>query len=113
EAAHLVLHGKREVFLEGIEDPDQRMQEEEANAFAAHFLVPDGDLDEFELGVWKMDPGIEPTAVSERAVRRFAKRIGVAPGIVVGRLQHEKMIPFSHLNGLKRSFEWTDRVEMS
>ena len=33
-----------------------------------------------------------------------ATELGVAPGIVVGRLQHEKLIPYTHLNGLKQTF---------
>lgn len=111
EAAHLILHGKREVFLEGIGDPEQAQQEKEANELAAHLLVPDGDFDEFSLSAWHKSPATKEYTVSERAVKRFARRLGVAPGIIVGRLQHEKMIPFSHLNGLKRSFEWTHRVE--
>ena len=31
---------------------------------------------------------------------------GIAPGIVVGMLQHAGLIPWSHLNGLKISLEW-------
>jgi len=113
EAAHLLLHGKREVFLEGIEDPDHRQQEEEANQLAAHLLVPDDDVDEFRVSLWQGEHEKGHEVVSERAVRRFSNRIGVAPGIVVGRLQHDGMIPYSHLNRLKRSFEWTDNVEGS
>jgi HTH-type transcriptional regulator/antitoxin HigA len=38
------------------------------------------------------------------AVAEFAQRIGVAPGIVVGRLQHEGLIPYNRLNRLKRHY---------
>jgi HTH-type transcriptional regulator / antitoxin HigA len=37
-------------------------------------------------------------------IQRFADKLGIAPGIVVGRLQHEKLVRFSHLNALKRHF---------
>ena len=33
---------------------------------------------------------------------------GVAPGIVVGRLQHDMLLPNSHGNGLKVFFRWSD-----
>ena len=32
---------------------------------------------------------------------------GIAPGIVVGRLQHEGQLPWNHLNHLKLRLEWT------
>jgi hypothetical protein len=35
----------------------------------------------------------------------FAKEIGIAAGIVVGRLQHEGDLPRTHLNDLKRSLD--------
>jgi hypothetical protein len=41
-------------------------------------------------------------------VEAFAKEIGIAPGIVVGRLQHDKKLPQSHLNGLKEQMAWSD-----
>ncbi len=43
---------------------------------------------------------------SRADVEAFAARIGIAPGIVVGRLQYEGMLPLSHLNALKHRFEW-------
>lgn len=35
------------------------------------------------------------------AIEDFANEIGIAPGIVVGRLQHEKVLPMNTGNGLK------------
>jgi hypothetical protein len=39
-------------------------------------------------------------------VEGLARRIGVAPGILVGRMQREHWIPYSHLNGLKVRYAW-------
>src|SRR5262249_51187056 len=39
EAAHLLLHGDRSLFLEG-EDRETSKEEEEANTFAANTLIP-------------------------------------------------------------------------
>ncbi|MBI2297723.1 MAG: hypothetical protein HYU66_02005 [Armatimonadetes bacterium] len=38
---------------------------------------------------------------SRDAVVAFAARIGRQPGVVVGRLQWEGLLPYTHLNGLK------------
>ena len=42
---------------------------------------------------------------SERSVLQFAKVQGIAPGIVVGRMQLERMIKYSMLNYLKEKYE--------
>ena len=42
---------------------------------------------------------------SERCVLQFAEKQGIAPGIVVGRMQLERMIKYSMLNNLKEKYE--------
>jgi addiction module HigA family antidote len=95
EAAHVLKHPRKLVF---IEDGDQESDEErEANAFAAATLIPGHALAGF---------GAEPGRVSLAAVREFARQVGVAPGIVVGRLQHDGVLPFTDGNALKRRLRW-------
>lgn len=96
EAAHLLLHGKRMVFLEtGKHEGDL---EEEANRWAADFLIPTSDFAELqERGVF-----------SKQSLLDFAERLGIAPGIVVGRLQHEGLLPYSHCNELKQRLAWVE-----
>ncbi|MEA3351275.1 MAG: HigA family addiction module antitoxin [Chloroflexota bacterium] len=98
EAGHILLHGKRDVFLEDGDEKNEK--EHQADRFAADFLIPPQEFVRFE-----------PAArhYSKTDVTRFAKRIGIAPGIVVGRLQREKRIPFSHMNGLKQRLIWVDK----
>jgi hypothetical protein len=43
---------------------------------------------------------------SKAAIRNAATQVGVAPGIVVGRLQHERLLPPSHCNDLKRRYQF-------
>jgi len=93
EAAHVLLHGKRETFIDD-EDAVQSEKEDEANRFAADYLVPEADF----VGL------ASETVISRAKVRTFAKRLGIAPGIVVGRLQHDGVIPFDWMNDLKRTF---------
>jgi HTH-type transcriptional regulator/antitoxin HigA len=42
---------------------------------------------------------------SKAAVRGFAARLGIHPGIVVGRLQHEGLVAPSWMNDLKQGLQ--------
>src|SRR5574344_863218 len=66
-------------------------QENEANLLASSMLI---DKDKFDNFVRKH-------CFTEKDITEFSKKIGIHPGIVVGRLQHEKLIEFSSLNNLK------------
>jgi len=93
EAGHLLLHGKRLMYLE-MEDQLADDDEREADAFARDFLIPPGKTMQL------------PPMRSEVAVRQFAAQIGIAPGIVVGRMQKEGWLPWNYLNGLKERYTW-------
>ena len=93
EAAHVLLHGKRSVFIdEPAMDPNE--EEEQANDFAANFLIPEKRFSAFVKG----------GTTSRARVTAFAQSIGIAPGIVVGRLQHDGIIPHGWMKDLKRTF---------
>lgn len=99
EAGHILLHGKRDFFLEGksvgsIEDQDK---EQEANKFAEDILIPPTKLKKF------LESGQQ---CSKASIEKFAAEIGIAPGIIVGRLQHDGILLLSHYNDLKQKFEW-------
>ncbi len=94
EAAHILLHRKKAIFLEGAKQVGD--EEDEANRFAADFLIPP---DRFEqIAAWETP--------SQAAIEDFAASVGVSPGIVVGRLQHDGHLPHSHCNDLKLRLEW-------
>jgi len=46
--------------------------------------------------------------LSKQAIRQFALQQGVAPGIVVGQLQHTGYLPHTHCNDLKCTFVWAN-----
>jgi Zn-dependent peptidase ImmA (M78 family) len=95
EAGHLLLDDRGR---SGISDlNDNPVAEERANQFAADTLIPP---DEYATFLTIARP-------SKAGVIAFAEKLGIAPSIVVGRLQRERKIPFSHLNGLKTTLEWT------
>jgi len=97
EAAHILLHGKRQMF---IEEADAKGEEEkQADAFAADILIPRQELRSFLTSTQRP---------SKAAIRSFAQRIGIAPGIVVGRLQHDGYLPFTFCNGLKQRYRWVE-----
>lgn len=98
EAGHVVLHGKRDVFLE--DDGRSGEKEKEADAFASAQLIGDAQWRKFTAS----------RNFSEASVRAFAESLGIPAGIVVGRLQHEKKIHPSRLNFLRRRFDLTDPV---
>lgn len=98
EAAHILLHAstkeeKKSVFLD---DPNAshsaNPEEHEANQWAGDWLIPPESAGEL------------PYLRTKEAVREFAARIGIHPGIVVGRLQHDGLIERSWMNDLKQSF---------
>lgn len=90
EVGHLLIHSKKETF---INDPGPHSGvEQEADAFAAQTLIPR----EFEADL----SGLETPDQAEE----FAERLEISPGIVVGRLQYEGRWPYSMGNNLKQRF---------
>lgn len=97
EAGHILLHGKKAIFVDGNGE-DVTELEHEANRFAADSLVPSPAFNAF---CGRAD-------FSASAIKKFASKQGVAPGIVVGRLQHTGAIPYSLHNELKERLDWAD-----
>jgi hypothetical protein len=70
--------------------------ENEANEFSRNRLIPPNRWAEFIMDT--------PT---EYRIVEFAQSLGIAPGIVVGRLQYEERLPHqSRLNHLKVPYRW-------
>lgn len=101
EAAHILLHRKKGVFVDGLEltesdslEDDLRL-EDEANRWAANFLIPA----EYETRLRALHPSEIPA---------FAEEVGITPAIVVGRLQHEGLIHFSESKKWKRQLHFVE-----
>ena len=95
EAAH-ILEGKKDALIIEVlgNKAKKTVREQRADQFAADFLIPSQYQTELK------------TLRSKAAVSLFANRLGIAPGIVVGRIQHDGVIDFTHLNALKKTFVW-------
>ena len=103
EAAHILFHSKKDVYINvNLKNKKITDLDREADKWATDFLIPRHGWREF----------IKSSRFSANIIRQFAKEQGIAPGIIVGRLQHERRIPWrSHLNRLKVSLEWTDNTD--
>lgn len=95
EIGHILLHGKQTVILE---DGESNERENAADRFASSLLIDENAYLEFRA---KRD--FCPTSV-----KRFALTQEVHPGIVVGRLQHDRLIEHSQLNDLRARYELAD-----
>lgn len=95
EAGHILLHSKKKsVFLD--EGYEEDAEEQQANRFAAESLIPTESWSHFS----------ERLRFDQEAVLRFASELGIHPGIIVGRLQHEQLIRHDVLNRLRTRFHW-------
>ncbi|RDV37756.1 helix-turn-helix domain-containing protein [Bradymonadaceae bacterium TMQ3] len=100
EAAHILKHGKKLLAIEGVEGMDAKL-EGEADRFARDVLIPRREAQElYDMSNFRF--------CSKKMVSEFAEKIGVAPGIVVGRMQNEGWLPWSHMNALKVKYEWIE-----
>lgn len=100
EAGHALLHGKKEVFFEEFKgyEPDKQ-KEEEANNFAAKYLLPESFAEEL------------PGKITEKDVVAIARKYKTHPGIVVGRLQHNGLVKYSFGNSHKAKVDLFSRVK--
>lgn len=93
EAGHILLHGKKDIFLESLDGTEvDDLKEEEANRFASQQLLLKSQLNDI----------ISVQVLNDDVIISFAKKFGIPPGIIIGRLQHIKHIDYSIGNHLKR-----------
>jgi HTH-type transcriptional regulator/antitoxin HigA len=86
EAGHILLHGKKDIFLEKIEYSDIDLKKEaEADNFAVKWTLSKDEEQEI----------IQSVPLSEADIRSFARKFNTHPAIIIGRLQHDKLIPYS------------------
>lgn len=95
EAAHLKLHSKKLAFIDGTDRETQDQQEEEADQFATNHLIPQRIYNRFT----------GKDIFTAASIRELAGELGIAPGIIVGRLQHDKYLDWGKLNYLKCRFQ--------
>lgn len=96
EAAHIILHSKKDIFVDANGNGETDI-EEEANKWASKTLIPKAEWDRL----------VAMPRYTRRVIEIFAEEQEIAPGIVVGMLQHKKLLPWrTRLNHLKVRLEW-------
>lgn len=88
EIGHIILGHVKQAGGTTKEDEDA------ANVYARDILIPLEEIKSFE----------EKADYSEKSICNFAKNIGIAPGIVVGRLQNDRIFTHSKMNNLKEKY---------
>jgi addiction module HigA family antidote len=105
ELGHVLLHRKKRSFVldnaatdlsDQVVDPEMQRYEGEANQFAGDTLIPPAALGEF----------VKNNSFTNEDIHDFAEAIGIGPGIVVGRLQHEHLLARHQGNALKQHLNW-------
>lgn len=99
ELGHVLRGSKRQTYLDADTQPPALNEDEAAaDQFARNQLIPPGDYRRI----------IAAPEFTVDLIREVAERIGVSPGIVVGRLQRDGRIKPAALNYLKEQFRWWD-----
>ena len=96
EAAHIILHGKKDIFLENVEGTEiDQEKEDEANAFAAKILLTENELQQI----------IDASPFTEEMIYEFANKFRTPAGVIIGRLQHLKLMPFNIGNSFRQKID--------
>ncbi len=86
EAGHILLHGKKDIFLENLDYTDKDLEKEnEADRFAVKWTLTEKEEEEI----------VSLPSLSKEDITGFAKQFNTHPAIIIGRLQHKKLIPYS------------------
>ncbi|WP_437765800.1 ImmA/IrrE family metallo-endopeptidase [Sorangium sp. So ce281] len=99
ELAHLLLHSRGSIIVDDWEDSETK-EEHEADQYAAQILIPS----EFQTWLTSLR--------DERSIISFARRIGVSRGIVVGQMQHKRIVEYQKFNRLKIYYQWNSHNEI-
>ncbi|OPL09835.1 MAG: hypothetical protein AVO34_13110 [Firmicutes bacterium ML8_F2] len=94
ELGHVFQKKITKTLVDFETDNNNEDYEKEADLFAKDLLIPPR----------KYELLINETRFSEQNIIDFATSIKVHPGIVVGRLQKENVLPYTHLNKLKQKY---------
>lgn len=101
ELAHILYHGKKDIFIEGIEEiaPDEE-KEAEADAFAARMLLSEKERNEL----------FRYPSFPKALVLSLSKKFRKHPGILVGQIQrvHKELYKDYNLNSLKVKVDFNE-----
>jgi len=99
EAGHVLQCNTKHSYIDGIDG--EVSDEQDADKFACDVLIPPAAWADF----------LRTELFTLTSVKKFAATMGVAPGIVVGRLQHEGLVGYHELNDLRVRLRWSDEPD--
>lgn len=86
EAGHILKHGKKDVFVEGLEyTTEGEEKEQEANRFATKYTLPEKEMSRIKEEVKKANNPVQ-------FIRKVANELNIHPAMVLGSLAREKII---------------------
>lgn len=98
EIKHVLQQKTKTVFVSSSKQEMEAMDEkleEEADIFAQNTLIPIRDYRQFAPSKY----------TSDAEIIAFAKKIGIHPGVVAGRLQHDHIIAPNRCSALKQQYK--------
>lgn len=98
ELRHIMQHKTKTVFMSMDSEMQQRINEkleDDADSFAQDYLIPPREYAAFAPSAYTTD----------EQICAFAERIGIHPGIVAGRMQHDTILPHYRCASLKQKFK--------
>lgn len=97
ELGHILLHGKREEYIDYDSDVlEKDDKEKEADEFAAKTLIPENEYQSF----------IIQKSFDKSNIQSFANKIDVAPYIIRGRLIHDDYLNHYMLRSLQTKYNY-------
>ena len=92
ELAHILYHGKKEIFIDGLESikPDKE-KEDEADSFAARMLLSEKEWNEI----------LKYPNFDENLILSLSTKFKKHPGIIVSQLQRKGLIKYNNFRLMK------------
>lgn len=100
EIGHILLHNKKDIFIDLVSGNYDCEKENDANEFAAKILIPEKAYKDF----------INKNFFNVSSIKAFSESVGTHPCIIVGRLQKEGLVRYNdkNLNALKINYQWAN-----
>lgn len=103
ECGHIILHKKKVIYIDLVKNVNSN-EEKEADQYSRDTLISMKSWNQFVHDFSKC----HSTPSQKKCIQNFAENVNIARGIIIGRLQHEKYIPyFSIFNKDKVKLAWS------
>jgi len=100
EAGHIIKHGKKDVFVEGLKySAEEQIKEDEANEFAVKYTFT--KTQEKEL--------LENIPLSKKSIYEFAEKFNTHPAMIIGRLARVD----KKLNAIGHQYNIFEKIDLS